>query len=36
LEAVDIANQQRTADAFFANGLIPKKVDVQQVVFKAP
>ncbi|MGH8450045.1 MAG: aliphatic sulfonate ABC transporter substrate-binding protein, partial [Pseudomonas sp.] len=36
LEAVDIANQQRTADLFFANGLIPKKVDVQQIVFKAP
>ncbi|WP_347169487.1 aliphatic sulfonate ABC transporter substrate-binding protein [Pseudomonas salmasensis] len=34
LEAIDIANQQRTADLFFANGLIPKKVDVQQVVFK--
>jgi sulfonate transport system substrate-binding protein len=36
LQAVDIANQQRTADLFFANGLIPKKVDVQQVVFKGP
>jgi len=36
LNATDIATQQRTADAFFANGLIPKKVDVQQVVFKAP
>ncbi len=36
LDAVDIANQQRTADLFFANGLIPKKVDVQQIVFKAP
>lgn len=35
LETVDIANQQRTADLFFANGLIPKKVDVQQIVFKA-
>ena len=36
LQASDIATQQRTADLFFANGLIPKKVDVQQVVFKAP
>ncbi|WP_421525401.1 aliphatic sulfonate ABC transporter substrate-binding protein [Pseudomonas yamanorum] len=36
LNATDIATQQGTADAFFANGLIPKKVDVQQVVFKAP
>ncbi|MFJ2684281.1 aliphatic sulfonate ABC transporter substrate-binding protein [Pseudomonas sp. NPDC087342] len=36
LEAVDVANQQRTADLFLANGLIPKKVDVQQIVFKAP
>ncbi len=36
LQAADIATQQRTADLFFANGLIPKKVDVQQVVFKAP
>lgn len=35
LEAIDIANQQRTADLFFANGLIPKKVDVQQAVFKS-
>ena len=35
LQAIDIANQQRTADLFFANGLIPKKVDVQQIVFKA-
>ena len=36
LQAIDIANQQRTADLFFANGLIPKKVDVQQIVLKAP
>ncbi|MGC6370456.1 aliphatic sulfonate ABC transporter substrate-binding protein [Pseudomonas sp. K2I15] len=36
LNATDIATQQGTADAFFANGLIPKQVDVQQVVFKAP
>ncbi len=36
LQAIDVANQQRTADLFFANGLIPKKVDVQQIVFKAP
>jgi sulfonate transport system substrate-binding protein len=36
LEAVDVGNQQRTADLFFANGLIPKKVDVQQAVFKSP
>ncbi|WP_350615373.1 aliphatic sulfonate ABC transporter substrate-binding protein [Pseudomonas sp. HY7a-MNA-CIBAN-0227] len=36
LGPTDIANQQRTADLFFANGLIPKKVDVQQIVFKAP
>lgn len=36
LQAADIATQQRTADLFFTNGLIPKKVDVQQVVFKAP
>jgi len=36
LQAIDIANQQRTADLFFANALIPKKIDVQQVVFKGP
>ncbi|MDO9346285.1 MAG: aliphatic sulfonate ABC transporter substrate-binding protein [Pseudomonas sp.] len=36
LQAADIATQQHTADLFFANGLIPKKVDVQQAVFKAP
>ncbi|UVH53594.1 aliphatic sulfonate ABC transporter substrate-binding protein [Pseudomonas sp. CBSPBW29] len=36
LNATDIATQQGTADAFFANGLIPKKVDVQQVVFNTP
>lgn len=36
LQASDIATQQRTADLFFANALIPKKIDVQQVVFKAP
>jgi sulfonate transport system substrate-binding protein len=36
LDDNDIANQQRTADLFFANGLIPKKVDVQHIVFKAP
>ncbi|MGY2195324.1 aliphatic sulfonate ABC transporter substrate-binding protein [Pseudomonas pergaminensis] len=36
LQAADIATQQHTADLFFANGLIPKKVDVQQAVFQAP
>ncbi|KRP64834.1 aliphatic sulfonate ABC transporter substrate-binding protein [Pseudomonas orientalis] len=36
LQAVDIATQQGTADLFFANGLIPRKIDVQQVVFKGP
>ena len=36
LGTADIATQQGTADLFFANGLIPKKVDVQQAVFKAP
>ncbi|WP_231422897.1 aliphatic sulfonate ABC transporter substrate-binding protein [Pseudomonas sp. Leaf59] len=36
LTAADIATQQGTAELFFANRLIPKKVDVQQAVFKAP
>ncbi|MGY2414259.1 aliphatic sulfonate ABC transporter substrate-binding protein [Pseudomonas pergaminensis] len=36
LQAADIATQQHTADLFFANGLIPKKADVQQAVFQAP
>lgn len=36
LQGGDIATQQGTADLFFANGLIPKKIEVQQVVFKGP
>ncbi|MGA8133343.1 MULTISPECIES: aliphatic sulfonate ABC transporter substrate-binding protein [Pseudomonas] len=39
LKAVDPAtmlDQQRTADRFYANGLIPKAVQVDRIVFKAP
>jgi len=39
LKAVDpatLADQQRTADRFYANGLIPKAVQVDRIVFKAP
>lgn len=38
LQAIDqatIENQQRTADLFFANHLVPKAIKVQQNVFKA-
>ncbi|AMB85489.1 sulfonate ABC transporter substrate-binding protein [Pseudomonas agarici] len=38
LRAIDpdtLDTQQRTADLFFANGLIPKAINVQQIVFKA-
>lgn len=31
-----IATQQKTADIFYDQGLIPRKVDVSQVVWKAP
>ncbi len=31
-----IANQQRTADIFKAQGLIPRAVDVSQAVWRAP
>jgi sulfonate transport system substrate-binding protein len=36
LSAATVAEQQRVADAFFAQGLIPKAVQVSQIVWQPP
>jgi sulfonate transport system substrate-binding protein len=36
LSAATVADQQRVADAFFAQGLIPKAVQVSQIVWQPP